>query len=142
MSNEWSRTGGGTHGACLRASGDPEEESSGLPVLNLAVLHELEDELGSVSVAHQFASDYVGSWGKRLTYLERSIEADDPEAAMDALISMKISAFMVGASRLASLTVEAECLLQAGNLPAVRGLLPILAQTGGEAVRELKTEYL
>lgn len=146
MSIARSSTGGSAHAASLPASGDSAEGtpegSPRPPVLDLSALKELEEDLGGAGVAHEFAADYIGIWDKRLTYLGRSLEGDDPEPAMDALTSIRISAFMVGAFRLAGLAVEAECLLRSGNLTAVRQLLPVLAQTGAETVRELKTRYL
>ena len=113
-----------------------------MPLLDLTVLRQLEEELGDSGVARSFVTDYIGIWDKRLSYLERSVEGHDVEQAMDALISVKISALMVGASRLARLAVEAECLLRARDLTAVRLLLPDLAQTGEETVIALKIGYL
>jgi hypothetical protein len=55
---------------------------------------------------------------------------------------VKNSAFMVGGARLACLAVELERLIKSGDLPAVEQLLPVVAQTGEETVRELKLGYL
>ncbi|WP_457974123.1 Hpt domain-containing protein [Arthrobacter sp. D1-17] len=147
MSTSGSSTGdGGANGVCMPEAGAPAEDEpeqpQGLPVLDLAVLHELEEDMGGAGAARAFAKDYLGIWEKRLGYLERSVRNNDPELAMDAVLSMKNSAFMVGALRLASLAVELERLLRTGDLPAVKGLLPVVAQTGQDTVATLRKNYL
>ena len=146
MSIPGSSTGdGGAHGVCLPQAGatqDEPEQGQGLPVLDLTVLQELEQDMGGSGVARAFAKDYIGIWDKRQGYLEQSVRNNDAELAMDAVLSLKNSAFMVGALRLASLAVELERLLRTGDLPAVKGLLPVVAQTGRDAVAALKKNYL
>ncbi|CAH0193637.1 hypothetical protein SRABI83_01729 [Arthrobacter sp. Bi83] len=147
MSSSGSSTGdGGANGVCLPASGDPVEGaadgSAGVPLLDLTVLHELEEELGGTGVARSFARDYVSIWDKRIGYLTRSVGDNDPELAMDAVLSVKNSAFMVGGSRLACLAVELERLIRSGDLSAVRRLLPIVTKTGEDTVSALKVGYL
>jgi len=84
------------NGVCVPAAGVPngrahnESESAALPVLDLDVLHELEEDMGSTGIAHSFARDYISIWDKRRTYLEASVEDDDAEAAMDAVLSRRI----------------------------------------------------
>lgn len=146
MSISGSSTGdGGAHGVCLPEAGateDVPEQPQGLPILDLTVLQELEEDMGGSGVARAFAKDYIGIWEKRLAYLQQSIAENDPELAMDAVLSLKNSAFMVGGSRLASLAVESERLIRAADLPAVRELLPVIAQTGAQTVAALKRSYL
>jgi hypothetical protein len=143
MSNSGSSTGdGGANGVCLPASGDPADGSTGVPLVDLTVLQELEEDMGGTGVARSFARDYISIWDKRLGYLERSVEDNDRELAMDAVLSLKNSAFMVGGSRLAGLAVELERLIRVGDLAAVQKLFPVVAQTGEETVRALKLCYL
>ncbi|MFE5836126.1 Hpt domain-containing protein [Arthrobacter sp. NPDC056493] len=136
------------NGACVPVSGVPngrahnESESATLPVLDLDVLHELEEDMGSTGIAHNFARDYISIWNKRRSYLERSVEDNDSEAAMDAVLSVKNSATMVGAARLAQLAVDLERLVKRGDLSAARDLLPCVALTGEETVSGLKLGYL
>ena len=136
------------NGVCFPACGAPdgrahnESESATLPVLNLDVLHELEEDMGSTSVAQNFARDYVSIWNKRRSYLERSVEDNDAEAAMDAVLSVKNSATMVGAARLAQLAVDLEQMVRRGDLSAARQLLPCVTLTGDETVDGLKLGYL
>lgn len=147
MSSSGSSTSdGGASGVCLPGPGaaaqDDSEQAEGLPILDLTVLRELEEDMGGRGVARAFAKDYIGIWTKRLTYLERSVADNDLELAMDAVLSLKNSAFMVGGSRLASLAVESERLIRAGDLPALRMLLPVVAQTGAQTITALKRTYL
>ena len=147
MSSSGSGTSdGGASGVCLPGPGaaaqEEPEQVDGLPVLDLTVLRELEEDMGGSGVARAFAKDYIGIWEKRLAYLQQSIAENDPELAMDAVLSLKNSAFMVGGSRLASLAVESERLIRAADLPAVRELLPVIAQTGAQTVAALKRSYL
>ncbi|MDQ0619802.1 Hpt domain-containing protein [Arthrobacter globiformis] len=136
------------NGVCLPAPGIPdglaynESESATLPVLDLDVLHDLEEDMGNTGVAHNFARDYIRIWDKRRTYLEASVEDDDAEAAMDAVLSLKNSALMVGATRLAKLAVDLEQLVKRGDLSTARQLLPCVALTGAETVSGLKLGYL
>ncbi|MFC9332679.1 Hpt domain-containing protein [Arthrobacter sp. NPDC057009] len=136
------------NGVCSPASAGPggmhhnESESATLPVLDLDVLRELEEDMGSTGIAHNFARDYIKIWNKRRTYLEASIADDDADAAMDAVLSLKNSALMVGASRLAQLAVNLERLVNNGDLSAVRRLLPFVALTGEQTVCGLKQGYL
>lgn len=146
MSSSGSSTSdSGASGVCLPGPGasaqDEPEQADGLAILDLTVLRELEEDMGS-GVARAFAKDYIGIWEKRLAYLQQSIAENDPELAMDAVLSLKNSAFMVGGSRLASLAVESERLIRAADLPSVRELLPVIAQTGAQTVAALKRSYL
>lgn len=141
---------GSANGVCFPASGDSEvghqesgqQDGSQEPVLDLSVLRELEEELGGSGVAHNFARDYIGIWEKRLRYLERSVEDNDPDTAMDAALSLKNSALMVGAKRLAKLAIEVQRLVKNGDLAGVQGLLPAVARAGALTVNELKLGYL
>jgi hypothetical protein len=147
MSISGSSTGDGSaNGVCLPEAGataeDEPEQPSGLPILDLTVLQELEEDMGGSGVARAFAKDYIGIWDKRQGYLEQSVRNNDPELAMDAVLSLKNSAFMVGGLQLASLAVELERLIRAGDLSAVRSLLPVVAQTGRDTVGALKKNYL
>lgn len=147
MSISGSSTGdAGAHGVCLPHVGAAAEheldQPPAFPVLDLTVLQELEEDMGGSGVARTFANDYIGIWDKRLGYLEQSVRNNDPDLAMDAVLSLKNSAFMVGGSRLASLAVEVESLIRAGDLPAVTALLPVVAQTGRDTVTALKKSYL
>ena len=61
---------------------------------------------------------------------------------MDAALSLKNSALMVGATRLAKLAIEVQRLVKNGDLAGVQQLLPAVARAGALTVNELKLGYL
>ena len=70
-----------------------------LPLLDAVMLRELEEELGQRQMAWNFANDYTAMWGLRERCLLDSIEREDHEAALNAVISLKVSSAMVGGLR-------------------------------------------
>lgn len=80
----------------LRGAEDP-------PLLDLAVLAELVEDLGSPDIAWNFAQDYIQIWQRRRDALAAALERGERSAALDAVISLRISAAMIGGLRLAHL---------------------------------------
>ena len=114
----------------------------GLPLVDLSVLRQLEEELGDPEVARSFAKDYISIWDKRIQYLMRSMADDDPDAAMDAVLSLKNSAFMVGGTRLASLAVELERIIRNGDLPSAQARVADITEVGQATIQALQQCYL
>ncbi|MDQ0819989.1 HPt (histidine-containing phosphotransfer) domain-containing protein [Arthrobacter sp. V4I6] len=143
---------GSSNGVCLSVPRVPENAAQegrpevGLPLLDLAVLRQLEEELGDSGVARSFARDYISIWDKRLQYLMRSVADLDPDAAMDAVLSLKNSTFMVGGSRLAGLAVELEGMIRNGDLPSPQAQAPaqvaFIAEVGQATIHALQQCYL
>ena len=134
-------------GGCFPASGDGESGGRegpelGLPLLDLAVLRKLEEELGDSGVARSFVSDYIGIWENRIQYLIRSVADDDSDAAMDAVLSLKSSSTMVGGVRLAQLAGELEAAVREGNMGQAQSMLDDVAKRGGETMDELRSGYV
>jgi HPt (histidine-containing phosphotransfer) domain-containing protein len=135
------------NGVCFPASRDPEPGTpaipgNGLALVDLSVLRQLEEELGDSEVVRSFAEDYISIWDKRIQYLRRSLADGDPDAAMDAVLSLKNSAFMVGGARLASLAVELERILRNGDLPSAQARVSAVAEVGEATIRALQQCYL
>ena len=86
----------------------PEGRGRELPLLDPAVLRELEDQLGAPDIAVGFARDYATLWGQRQGHLVAAVERQDRERALDAVISLKISSAMVGGLRMALLAEAVE----------------------------------
>ncbi|CAI3802003.1 Hpt domain-containing protein [Pseudarthrobacter sp. MM222] len=122
--------------------GTPAIPGVGVPLVDLSVLRQLEEELGDSEVARSFAEDYISIWDKRITYLMRSLADNDPDAAMDAVLSLKNSAFMVGGSRLASLAVDLERILRNGDLPSAQARVSAIAEVGQATIQALQQCYL
>lgn len=113
-----------------------------MPLVDLNVLQQLEEELGDREVARSFARDYISIWDKRIRYLMRSMTDNDPDAAMDAVLSLKNSAFMVGGARLATLAMELECILRDGGLPSAQPRVSNIAEVGQATIQALQQCYL
>jgi hypothetical protein len=148
MSNSGPGPGDGrANGLCFPVSRDPEPgateaRAADMPLLDLSVLQRLEEELGDAGIAQAFASDYIGLWDKRIQYLMRSVAANDHDAAMDAVLSMKNSAFMVGGARLAGLAVELEGIIRNLDLSSAPARVAAIAEVGQATIKALQDCYL
>jgi hypothetical protein len=121
-------------GAAL--GGDRED----LPLVDLLVLQELEEELGRPDLATNFAKDYVVMWERRERRLVASLQEEDHAAALDAVISLKVSSTMVGALRLACLAQALEGAVRRGEVSG--GAVGELSVHGRATVEELQVQYL
>jgi HPt (histidine-containing phosphotransfer) domain-containing protein len=135
------------NGVCFPEARGPGRETPviagvELPLVDLGVLRQLEEELGDREVARSFARDYISIWEKRIRYLMRSVAENDPDAAMDAVLSLKNSAFMVGGARLAGLAMELECILRDGDLPSAQPRVSSIAEVGQATIQALQQCYL
>lgn len=113
-----------------------------LPLIDAAVLDELEDELAGSSLAQRFARDFVALWDERCNRLAAAIEAQDRPLGLDAAISLKVTSLMVGGLQLAKLAELAEAAIRHGDFGQSQALMQQIAQIGGETVRELRTGYV
>lgn len=113
-----------------------------LPLVDAAVLQDLEEELGQRQLAWNFANDYAAMWGQRQRCLLDSIEREDHAAALDAVISLKVSSAMVGGLRLACLAEALETTLRKGDLRDGAPLLALISLHGHATVKELWLRYV
>lgn len=133
---------------CLHASPAPghamitESGQGPPPVLDRTILADLEEDFDSPAVARSFAQDYIGLWKQRLDRLTFAVNSDDREAALDAGLSLKNSSAMVGAVRLSVLAVKLLQIIQCGDMPSARNLLPVVAEQGDETIRAIQHDYL
>lgn len=117
-------------------------EAAGLlPLVDAAVLAELEDELAGSGLAQSFARDYAAMWDQRYTRLAQAVTSQDSAAALDAVISLKITSVMVGGLRLAKLAELMETLIRQGEFGQGQLLLKRLAKDGGQTISELRATY-
>lgn len=61
------------------------------------VIHTLAGNLGNKALAYRFLSDYLDLLPRRKSRIIDALGDQDPEAAMDAILSLKITSAMVGA---------------------------------------------
>lgn len=113
-----------------------------LPLINPQVLLDLERELDDPAPALAFARDYVASWAGRSAKLAAAVERQDPEAALDAVLSIKNASAMVGAARLAQLAIELESVIRRQDMAAAAAALPLLQACGEQTVAALRSGYL
>jgi HPt (histidine-containing phosphotransfer) domain-containing protein len=119
------------------------QEAAGLlPLVDAAVLEELEDELAGSGLAQRFARDYAAMWDQRCSRLAAAVESQDSESALDAAISLKISSAMVGGARLAKLAELLEVLIRQGDFGQGQVLMERVAHDGGQTVSELQATYI
>lgn len=137
---------GADHVPAHASSSDPagpglRHEGGELPLLDPAVLRDLEEQLGGAGIASDFARDYATLWGQRQGNLVAAVERQDRERALDAVISLKVSSAMVGGLRMALLAEAVEAFIRGGDFPGGRALA-ILAHHGGATVNELQVSYI
>lgn len=126
------------------AAADPVLTLSGheLPLVDAAVLQDLEEQLGQPDIAWNFANDYAAMWGQRQRRLVASVGREDQAAALDAVISLKVSSAMVGGLRLAHLAERLEAAVRDGDLQDGAAQLAVIAINGRATVKELQLRYI
>jgi HPt (histidine-containing phosphotransfer) domain-containing protein len=127
----------------MATGSDISQEAAGLlPLIDAAVLEELEDELAGSGLAQRFARDYATMWDQRRSRLAAAVDSQDTDSALDAAISLKISSAMVGGMRLAKLAELLEALIRRGDFGQGRVLMERLTRDGGQTVSELRATYI
>lgn len=86
--------------------------------------------------------DYAALWEQREHRLTASLADEDRGAALDAAISLKVTSTMVGAPRLACLSVALESEVRAGDLSGGQSVLALISVHGRATVNELRARYL
>ncbi len=129
----------------ISAATGPDISQNGaglLPLLDAAVLEELEDELAGSGLAQRFARDYATMWDQRRSRLAAAVDSQDTASALDAAISLKISSAMVGGMRLARLAELLEALIRQGDFSGGRVLMQQVVADGGRTVAQLQSTYI
>ena len=120
----------------------PQEAAGLLPLVDAAVLEELDDELAGSGLAQRFARDYAAMWDQRYTRLAAAVKNQDSDSALDAVISLKITSAMVGGLRLAKLAELLESVIRLGDFGQGQALMERVAADGGQTVSELQATYI
>lgn len=132
----------------LRAVGDPRgvlgdsNRIDRTPLVDPDVLHDLEDQLDSPAAARAFVRDYVAVWDERDSRLSSAIARRNQAASLDAVLSLKITSTMVGATQLVSLAKALERLLREGRLEEAEAALPQVHRCGLRTMRALTVMHL
>ena len=101
-------------------------------------LLDLTDQLGPAS-CREFISNYIALWESRYDRLYRAVTGADDDAAMDVVLSIKISSEMAGAQRLADLAYCAQQRLARFGAAELLSMLAAIAACGRETMACLLT---
>lgn len=113
-----------------------------LPLVSAAVLQDMEEQLGRLDIAWNFANDYASMWAERQRCLVDAVQRADRSAALDAAISLKVSSAMVGGLRLARLAEALESTIREGEPRDGAPFLAMISVSGPATVKELQLGYL
>lgn len=102
------------------------------------VLAELEAGLESPELARGFAHDFAALWDQRFTRLAAAVQGEDHVAALDTVVSLRITSAMVGALQLSRAAQAVEEAVHRGSFAQARELLPQVSDHGSRTVSELR----
>lgn len=108
-----------------------------VPLIDQNTLLALADQLENPSAVKAFILDFIHVWDERFIRLADTVSRRDHAAAMEAVLSVRTSAMMVGASRLASLASALEESVRLNDLIEAAGILPLVEACGIQTIREL-----
>lgn len=111
-----------------------------LPVVARGILDVLQGELASPELYKEYVGRYVEMWPGRYRRMVSALDADDQEALMDAVLSVKTSAGMLGALRLQQLALTIEDAVRKQELDGVRAVLHELESCGQLTSDQLRGE--
>lgn len=112
------------------------------PLVDLAVLHELERQVDGRSAVLGFVRDFADLWEARYGRLAEALAAQDPDTALDVLLSLKAAAAMAGAVRLSGAAERIEEAVKCGEPGTAAEFLPLLASCGRETLQALRERYV
>lgn len=121
---------------------DGGDRTDRTPLVDVNAIHDLEDQLDSPAAARAFVRDYVAVWDERDLRLSSAIARRNQAASLDAVLSLKITSTMVGATLLVALTTALEGLLREGKLEEAEAAFPQIHRCGLRTMRELTVQHL
>lgn len=108
----------------------PTEGIRSMTVFDPSTLHQLVDDAAERAFVLDLARTFRRMLDARVDRVIRGVAGDDPDEAMDAVLSLKVSATMTGARELSYLAAGVETELRRRDLVAARlgaSLLPAAA---------------
>ena len=118
------------------------EDPGEVPLVSAEVFNDLQADLEDVGIAHRYLLEYLQMWEGRFLRLSAAITARNKDAAMDAVLSVRTSARMIGALRLAQLAADIEQHLAAGDTQRAGSSLDELEVCGRLTMEELRDRFL
>lgn len=92
-------------------------EDQNLPVLDSSALTVLKDEAGE-DISRRFVEEYLLMLPTRADRILKGLTGEDPEPAIQALISLRVASAMAGALRLEGVCDDLKRALERGQRPA------------------------
>lgn len=112
------------------------------PLVDQRVLYELEEDFNGPAAVHDFARNFIQSWEGKYQRLAASVHHRDQERAQEAVLSVKVTSIMVGASRLAHLAAQLEELIENNDMASATEALTGLGRCGSDTRTELLVTYI
>ena len=116
------------------------------PLVSLETLRQLAAELEDEEACRAFVRSFIGIWDERQVRLCQAIRASDAKAAMDVVLSVKVSSAMAGAGRLSQLAANLQAmLLRLGEdimTSCTLDLLDEITACGRATMAQLQLDYL
>ncbi|WP_051442107.1 hypothetical protein [Arthrobacter sp. H14] len=112
------------------------------PFVDAAVLQAFENEIGDPVIAREFVQDFVGIWAQRYEKFAAAVARRDKVAALDAVLSIKVTSLMLGAALLAEAASDLEALLRRSDMDSTLAGMPHLLACGNKTVEVLRAEQL
>ncbi|SDI26634.1 hypothetical protein SAMN04488693_10848 [Arthrobacter subterraneus] len=118
------------------------DDSNELPMVSERIFTDLQADLEEPDVTLRFLLNYLEMWDGRFLRLSTAISAGNRPKAMDAVLSVRTSARMIGALRLAQRASDIERHLLAGDTRGAALLLDDLELCGQATMEELRRRFL
>ncbi len=112
------------------------------PLLDLTAIQTLEDQLDNPLTARAFVLGFTQLWEKRFKALATAIASHDSVAALEAILSVRTSAAMVGGVQLAHLAAIVEDVVRTRDVQQAGTMLARLDDCGRATVAELQSSYV
>lgn len=100
----------------------------------------MHEELAAPELYRAYVGRYLEMWPDRYRRLVSAVDEEDDEALMDAVLSVKTSAGMLGALRLEQLAFDMEDAVRKQRMDRVRALLAELKLCGQLTADQLRHE--
>ena len=102
----------------------------------------MESDFPNAEPVHRFVKNFISVWDDRYNRLLAASANSDRTAALEILLSIKVSSVMIGAAQLRSVAEAIESRLRKGSTRVPESLLNDLAECGNRTIRHLTDAYL
>jgi HPt (histidine-containing phosphotransfer) domain-containing protein len=116
----------------------PTGQHQVLPLVDRSVVKDLGEGLADPDIAQALVRDFADAWHTRFQCLETALESQDRADSLDAVLSIKTSSMMVGASQLAWISSQVESHVRAADYGAATAALPLVDRCGSATVNQLR----